>query len=193
MGDNAEEMLNVTMKRIEYVMDTFTAEEALKAETHNLISAAIDILRINAEHINTEKAAESWKKLYGWAKSLFVESVIIRRYGLVVGQFHLSGKLMMMMCKCMYETDVIEKEMKGSGTGKSMEQYQELVKRGVEHFQLTGEKEFLVFKNEERKLNILGINRLLKATESESKKGKTRIVIDYDPEFPLCFVRCTPL
>lgn len=118
MGDNVEEMLNVTMKRIEYVMDTFTAEEALKAETHNLIGAAIDILRINVEHINTEKAAESWKKLYGWAKSLFVESVIIRRYGLVVGQFHLSGKLMMMMCKCMYETDIIEKEKKEAGTGE---------------------------------------------------------------------------
>ena len=77
--------------------------------------------------------------------------------------------------------------------GEGMEQYQELVKRGAGHFGLTKEKEFLVFKNEERKLNILGINRLLKATESESKKGKTRIVIDYDPEFPLCFVRYTSL
>lgn len=132
MGDNAEEMLNVTMKRIEYVMDTFTAEEALKAETHNLIGAAIDILRINVEHINIEKAAESWKKLYGWAKSLFVESVIIRRYGLVVGQFHLSGKLMMMMCKCVYETDIIEKAMKEAGTGTSMKQYGSK-RKGIKH------------------------------------------------------------
>lgn len=45
MGDSTEEMLNVTIKRLEAIMVHFTPEEALEAEAHNLIDAAIVILK----------------------------------------------------------------------------------------------------------------------------------------------------
>ena len=69
--------------------------------------------------------------------------------------------------------------------------YQELVKKGIEHFRIEEKEteEFYVFENEEKKLKILGISNLLDTIASDAKKGKTRIIIDYDSEFPLCFVR----
>lgn len=99
MGDSAEEMLNVTMKRIDAIMENFTAQEALAAETHNLIEAAIAIL-VETEDISGEKAVESWGKLQEAAKSLYIESMIIRGNGLAPQQFHLSGELMQTIMYC---------------------------------------------------------------------------------------------
>ena len=109
MGDSAEEMLNVTMKRIETIMDHFSAKQALEAETHNLIDAAITILRTYAKDLTVDKVAESWGKLQDWARILFIESLIIRGDVPAVGQFHLSGRLMAMICLCKMEQEQIEK------------------------------------------------------------------------------------
>lgn len=57
MGDSAEEMLNVTMKRIESIMDSFPAKQALEAETHNLIDAAITVLKTYKKDLTTDKVA----------------------------------------------------------------------------------------------------------------------------------------
>ena len=107
MGDSAEEMLNVTMKRIESIMASFPAKQALEAETHNLIDAAITILRTYAKDLTADKVAESWGKLQDWARSLYIESLIIRDNDLAAGQFHLSGRLMVIICICKMEQEQI--------------------------------------------------------------------------------------
>lgn len=98
MGNSIEEMLNVTMKRINAIMENCTMQEALTAETHNLINAAIALLETG--YINIEKTAESLESLQEAAKSLYIESLIIRENGLMQGQFHLSGELMKIILYC---------------------------------------------------------------------------------------------
>jgi hypothetical protein len=107
VGDSAEEMLNVTMKRIESIMDSFPAKQALEAETHNLIDAAITVLKTYKKDLTTDKVAESWGKLQDWARILFIESLIIRGDVPAVGQFHLSGRLMAIICLCKMEQEQI--------------------------------------------------------------------------------------
>lgn len=97
MGDSTEEMLNVTMKRLEYIMDNVEAEKALQAEAHNLIEAAIVLLKMNTEEIEPEKAFEYWGDLQGWTKDLYIASLKMSRGKPQAGQFHLSGKLMTMI------------------------------------------------------------------------------------------------
>ena len=94
MGNSIEEMLNVTIKRINAIMENCTMQEALTAETHNLINAAIALLETG--YINIEKTAESLESLQEAAKSLYIESLIIRENGLM----HLSGELMKIILYC---------------------------------------------------------------------------------------------
>lgn len=61
MGDSTEEMLNVTIKRLEAIMVHFTPEEALEAEAHNLIDAAIVILKSSREDMDAGKATPAKK------------------------------------------------------------------------------------------------------------------------------------
>ena len=106
MGDSTEEMLNVTIKRIEAIMTHYTPEKALKAEVHNLIDAAIVILKNS--NIELNKAAEYWEQLKGYAKTLYIESVTLRNAELQAGQFHLSNILMAMICLCKMKKEHIE-------------------------------------------------------------------------------------
>lgn len=111
MGDSTEEMLNVTIKRLEAIMVHFTPEEALEAEAHNLIDAAIVILKSSREDMDAGKAAAYWEKLRGYAKTLYIESVTMHYTKPRAGEFHLSNKLMIMICLCKMEKERIE-EMK---------------------------------------------------------------------------------
>lgn len=108
MGDSTEEMLNVTIKRLEAIMVHFTPEEALEAEAHNLIDAAIVILKSSREDMDAGKAAAYWEKLRGYAKTLYIESVTMHYTKPRAGEFHLSNKLMTMICLCKTEKERIE-------------------------------------------------------------------------------------
>lgn len=108
MGDSTEEMLNVTIKRLEAIMVHFTPEEALEAEAHNLIDAAIVILKSSREDMDAGKAAAYWEQLRGYAKTLYIESVTMHYTKPRAGEFHLSNKLMTMICLCKMEKERIE-------------------------------------------------------------------------------------
>lgn len=108
MGDSTEEMLNVTIKRLEAIMVHFTPEEALEAEAHNLIDAAIVILKSSREDMDAGKAAAYWEQLRGYAKTLYIESVTMHYTKPRAGEFHLSNKLMTMICLCKMEKNALK-------------------------------------------------------------------------------------
>lgn len=115
MRDSIEEMLSVTMKRIQYIMQETTSEKALKLEVPNLIDAAIVLLQIGSESISKEKTLEYYNSLLEWAMSLYIASLIRPNYGFTTGQFHASGHLMHMICQCRTEKEVLNKEIKEAG------------------------------------------------------------------------------
>ena len=92
MGDSTEEMLNVTIKRLEAIMVHFTPEEALEAEAHNLIDAAIVILKSSREDMDAGKAVAYWEQLRGYAKTLYIESVTMRYTKPRAGEFAGNGQ-----------------------------------------------------------------------------------------------------
>ena len=118
MGDSTEEMLNVTIKRLEAIMVHFTPEEALEAEVHNLIDAAIVILKSSREDMDAGKAAAYWEQLRGYAKTLYIESVTMHYTKPRAGEFHLSNKLMTMICLCKMEKERIEELEKETDADK---------------------------------------------------------------------------
>ena len=122
MGDSTEEMLNVTVKRLGAIMHKFSEEEALAAEVYNLIDAAIVILKSSSEEIDANKAAGYWEELRGYAKRLYIESVTMHHSTPRAGQFHLSGKLMTMICLCKNEKERIEQLEKETGADEPRQQ-----------------------------------------------------------------------
>lgn len=118
MGDSTEEMLNVTIKRLEAIMVHFTPKEALEAEAHNLIDAAIVILKSSREDMDADKAAAYWEKLRGYAKRLYIESLTMRCTKPRAGEFHLSNKLMTMICLCKMEKERVEELKKETDVAK---------------------------------------------------------------------------
>lgn len=111
MGDSTEEMLNVTMKRLKYIMDVDT-EKALQAEAHNLIDAAIALLKMNAEDMDAQKVFGYWEKLQGLAKELYIQTLRLVVGSESKGQFHWSKKIMSMIVLCKREKERIVEYMK---------------------------------------------------------------------------------
>ena len=122
MGDSTEEMLNVTMKRLEKIMYDFTEEEALEAEAYNLIDAAIVILKSSHEEMDAYKAAGYWERLKKCAKTLYIETIRVKNQRIKAGQFHLSSKLMTMICLCRMEVARIEQLRKEAGADEPHQQ-----------------------------------------------------------------------
>lgn len=89
IGDSIEDMLNVTMKRLDYIMYEIDVNEALKADVNSLMRSAILILSENVEDISLEKQIEWWKKLQMWAKSIYVALLKMPTEKPKTGQFHL--------------------------------------------------------------------------------------------------------
>lgn len=112
MGDSTEEMLNVTIKRLQFIMDNMTAEEAMNTEAHNLIDAAIVLLETNTEEMDAGKVLAYWNSLRHWAKDLYIASLKAQDGKFVERQFHLSGRLMRMLCLC----KIRRARMKEAGT-----------------------------------------------------------------------------
>lgn len=111
MGDSTEEMLNVTIKRLQFVMDNMTPEEALQTEVYNLIDAAIVLLKTNREDMDPEKILAYWDSLQYWAKDLYIASLKAPDGKIAAGQFHLSGKLMNMICLCKITKERMKEEI----------------------------------------------------------------------------------
>lgn len=112
MGDSIEEMLNVTIKRLQFIMDNTTQEEALQTEAYNLIDAAIVLLKTNTEDIDQEKILVYLDSLQHWAKDLYIASLKASDGQFEAGQFHSSGKLMNMICLCKIIKERMEKAIK---------------------------------------------------------------------------------
>lgn len=112
MGDSIEEMLNVTIKRLQFIMDNTTPEEALQTESYNLIDAAIVLLKTNTEDIDQEKILVYLDSLQHWAKDLYIASLKASDGQFAAGQFHSSGKLMNMICLCKIIKERMEKAIK---------------------------------------------------------------------------------
>lgn len=112
MGDSTEEMMNVTIKRLQFIMDNMTPEEALNMEAHNLIDAAIVLLKTNTEEMDAGKVLAHWNSLQYWAKDLYIASLKVQDGKFVEGKFHLSGRLMRMLCFCKIRGARMKKEMK---------------------------------------------------------------------------------
>lgn len=72
MGDNLEEMLNITIKRLDVIMED--TKLALTNKAENLIKSAISILKEHgfADEIDT---SPYWEKLYGYARELYIETI----------------------------------------------------------------------------------------------------------------------
>lgn len=112
MGDSIEEMLNVTIKRLQFIMDNTTPEEALQTEAYNLIDAAIVLLKTNTEDIDKEKILVYLDSLQHLAKDLYIASLKASDGQFVAGQFHLSGRIMRMICLCKTSKERMEKSIK---------------------------------------------------------------------------------
>lgn len=151
MGDSTEEMLNVTIKRLEAIMVHFTPEEALEAEAHNLIDAAIVILKSSREDMDAGKAAAYWEKLRGYAKTLYIESVTMHYTKPRAGEFHLSNKLMTMICLCKMEKERIEEMEKNEKEEADMaavemkDKKKEMIEKTAQEFQkLNGDNQMFI-------------------------------------------------
>ena len=87
MGDSLEEMLRVTIGRLEHLLEgeTDCTQNALDNDAENLIYAAIDILLEDEGKIDILLEDEGkidknikirdWIKLHGWAKQLYVQTI----------------------------------------------------------------------------------------------------------------------
>ncbi len=111
MGDSTEEMLNVTIKRLQFIMDNMTPEAALHTEAYNLIDAAIVLLKTNREDMDPEKILVYWDSLQQWAKDLYIASLKAPDGKFAARQFHLSGRLMHMICLCKITKERMKEEM----------------------------------------------------------------------------------
>ena len=77
MGDSLEEMLRVTIGRLEHLLEgeTDCTQNALDNDAENLIYAAIDILLEDEGKIDKNIKIRDWIKLHGWAKQLYVQTI----------------------------------------------------------------------------------------------------------------------
>lgn len=92
MGDSIEDMLNVTMKRLDYIMNETDINRALKSEINSLMQSAIIILKSHSGEIQAEKMMKCWKKLQNWAKVLYMGEIATfndkaKQMGLTYGQY----------------------------------------------------------------------------------------------------------
>ena len=100
MGDSIEDMLNVTMKRLDYIMNETDINRALKS--------AIIILKSHSGEIQAEKMMKCWKKLQNWAKVLYIVSLRMPYGKPQLKQFHCSRYFMHIIIESKKEIKLIE-------------------------------------------------------------------------------------
>lgn len=108
MGDSIEDMLNVTMKRLDYIMNETDINRALKSEINSLMQSAIIILKSHSGEIQAEKMMKCWKKLQNWAKVLYIVSLRMPYGKPQLRQFHCSRYFMHIIIESKKEIKLIE-------------------------------------------------------------------------------------
>lgn len=101
-------MLNVTMKRLDYIMNETDINRALKSEINSLMQSAIIILKSHSGEIQAEKMMKCWKKLQNWAKVLYIVSLRMPYGKPQLKQFHCSRYFMHIIIESKKEIKLIE-------------------------------------------------------------------------------------
>ena len=73
MGNDLNDMLNVTMKRLEIVMQD--VKVALENKAEKLIGVAI-LLLDGYVNLEMEKKVKNWEILFGYAKELYIQIIV---------------------------------------------------------------------------------------------------------------------
>lgn len=109
MSDSIEEMLDITMQTINYIMNYATTENALKSDAYKLINAAILLMDENIEEKYSKTALKRWENLKTWAIALYSTSLIMPNGEVKEKQFNASEQLIKNILLCKKRAEEIRK------------------------------------------------------------------------------------